>query len=116
MRVFISGRAEADLTLIYANLATRYDIDAAERFRARTERALAQLAQHPEVGPHPGWATRHKRLRFWMISKTNYIIYYEPLEERISIERVLDGRRDVHRIIELGIEDAPDEPDFNISS
>jgi plasmid stabilization system protein ParE len=109
MTVLISARAEADLARIYADLATRYDIDAAERFRMRAERALAQLSQHAFLGPHPAWATRHKGLRFWIISKTNYIVYYEPLEDTISIERVLDGRRDVHRIIELGIEEAPDQ-------
>jgi plasmid stabilization system protein ParE len=109
MTVLISARAEADLARIYAYLATHYDIDAAERFRARTERALAQLGEHAFVGPRPAWTTRHKRLRFWIISKTNYIIYYEILQDAVSIERVLDGRRDVHRIVELGIEDAPDD-------
>ena len=111
MTVLISARAEADLARIYADLAARYDIDSAERFRMRAERSLAQLGQHAFLGPHPSWATRHKRLRFWIISKTNYIIYYEPLEDAVSIERVLDGRRDVHRIVELGIEDAPEDPE-----
>jgi plasmid stabilization system protein ParE len=111
MRVLISGRAEADLARIYADLATRYELDAAEQFRIRAEKALALLEKFPELGPHPGWATRHTRLRFWVISKTNYIIYYERVEGAISIERVLDGRRDVHRIIELGIEEPPEETD-----
>jgi len=111
MIVLISGRAEADLAQIYAELATRYEIGAAERFRVRAETALRLLAQYPQIGPHPGWATRHKRLRFWIVSKTNYLIYYEALENSISIERVLDGRRDVHRIIELEIEEPPDESD-----
>jgi plasmid stabilization system protein ParE len=109
MTVLISARAEADLARIYADLAIRYDIDAAERFRARAERALAQLGSHALLGPHPAWATCHKRLRFWIISKSNYIIYYEALQDAVSIERILDGRRDVHRIVELGIEDAAEE-------
>jgi plasmid stabilization system protein ParE len=109
--VVISQSAEDDLARIYSYLRVHYDLDAAERFRFRAEKALAQLGQHPEIGPHPGWATRHQRLRFWIISKTNYIIYYESLEERVSIERILDGRRDVHRIIELGYEDKPEETD-----
>jgi plasmid stabilization system protein ParE len=111
MRVLISGRAEDDLARIYADLANRYELDAAEQFRNRTERALARLGKFPELGPHPGWATRHSRLRFWVISKTNYIIYYERVGDAVSIERVLDGRRDVHRIIELGIEEPPEERD-----
>ena len=90
-------------------IATRYDIDVAERFRVRAEKALAQVGQHPLLGPHPAWSTRHKRLRFWIVNKTNYVIYYEVVQDAVSIERVLDGRRDVHRIVELGIEDAPEE-------
>jgi hypothetical protein len=35
-------------------------------------------------------------------------MYYLPDQAGVSIERVLDGRRDVARIIELGMEDAPD--------
>jgi plasmid stabilization system protein ParE len=107
-QVVISQQAEDDLARIYSYLRIHNDIDTAERFRLRAERALTQLGQHPEIGPHPAWATRHHRLRFWIISKSNYIIYYEPLEDKVSIERVLDGRRDVHRIIELGFEDEPE--------
>jgi plasmid stabilization system protein ParE len=111
MRVLISRRAEADLANIYADLATRYEIDAAERFRGRAEKAIGLLGKHPELGPHPGWATRHTRLRFWVISKTNYLVYYEHVGDTVSIERVLDGRRDILRILESGIEDAPEETD-----
>ena len=105
MRVVISQRAETDLARIYAWLATHYDSEAAERFRARAERALIQLGEHPHLGPHPGWATHHKTLRFWIISRSGYVIYYESRREDVSIERVLDGRRDVCRIIEFGSED-----------
>jgi hypothetical protein len=35
----------------------------------------------------------------------NYLIYYEPREADFSIERVLDGRRDVRRIIEQGTDE-----------
>lgn len=40
-------------------------------------------------------------------SRTRYIIYYECRETEVSIERVLDGRRDVQRILELGMEGEP---------
>src|SRR5438067_2211471 len=109
MSVRISARAEEDLARIFAYLASRYDVEAAERFRMRAEKALGQLALHPQLGPSPGWATRHERLRFWVISRTNYIIFYEPGADGISIERVLEGRRDVNRIMELGIEEPSDE-------
>jgi plasmid stabilization system protein ParE len=109
MNLVISERAEDDLARIYTWLISEYEEEAAENFRSRAERALSQLAKHSELGPHPVWTLRHLNLRFWVISRTNYIIYYERTGDRISIERVLDGRRDVRRIIELGIEDPPDE-------
>lgn len=85
--------------------------DAAERFKLAAEKALELLGQHPELGPRPGWKTRHPRLRFWVISHfPNYLIYYEPRADAVSIERVLDGRRDVRRIIERSIEH-PDPED-----
>jgi plasmid stabilization system protein ParE len=111
MNVLISERAEEDLARIYAFLQTRYDSEVAESFRTKANRALAQLGKHPGLGPHPAWATRHKRLRFWLISRTNYIIFYESGSASISIERVLDGRRDVQRILEFGVEEPPDETD-----
>ena len=109
MSVLISSRAEEDLACIFAYLWTHHDPEAAERFRFRVEKAIRQLAENAELGPHPAWATRHKRVRFWIISKTNYIIFYEPTSQGLSIERILDGRRDVRRIIELGIEEPPAE-------
>jgi plasmid stabilization system protein ParE len=106
MKLVISDAAERDLARIYAWLATHYDLEAAERFRSGAETALSQLGKHPDLGPHPGWATRHRALRFWLISRSSYLIYYNVRGEEVSIERVLDGRRDVHRIIESGLEDS----------
>ena len=42
-----------------------------------------------------------------VISRSSYLIYYESREDADSIERVLDGRRDVRRVIELRSEDPP---------
>jgi toxin ParE1/3/4 len=111
VKVLISQRAGGDLAQIYAFLYAHAAPDVAERFRTNAEKALAHLGRHPETGPHPGWLTQHRSLRFWVISRTPYIIYYESRREEVSIERVLDGRRDVRRVIELGIEDEPEAAD-----
>ena len=109
MKVLISQRAEDDLACIYGRIATN-NSEVAERFRSEAERALKLLSKHPELGPRPGWPTRHTGLRFWVISRFhNYLIYYEFREDTVSIERVLDGRRDVRRIIEEGIEEPLDD-------
>lgn len=105
MKVLISRRAEEDLVRIYRRIAAQ-NPEAAERFRSEAEKALNLLGKHPELGPRPGWQTRHKRLRFWVISHFhNYLIYYEATPDAVSVERILDGRRDVRRIIEEVLED-----------
>ncbi len=106
MKVLISQRAEHDLAHIYGTIAAR-NPDAAKRFKTEAEKALALLAEHPELGPRPGWETRHTNLRFWVISRFhNYLIYYEPRATEVWVERVLDGRRDVRRVMEKDVDDA----------
>ena len=105
MNVLVSQRAEEDLARIYGTIAMS-NPDAAERFKLEAEKALALLSEHPELGPRPGWETCHRKLRFWVVSRfNNYLIYYELRENDLSVERVLDGRRDVRRIVEEGDED-----------
>ena len=105
MTARVSARAQSDLDCIFAYIATHQSLKAAERFLTLAKEAATFLLQHPLAGPHPRWATRHSALRFWVISKTNYLIYYFPMEDGVSIERVLDGRRDVRRIIKHGLEE-----------
>lgn len=108
MKARISARAQSDLDRIYACIYVKQGSRAADRFLELAQKATEFLVQQPLAGPHPRWATRHKTLRFWIISRTNFQIYYLPDEQGVSIERVLDGRRDVARIMELGMEDPPD--------
>ena len=108
MKPRISARAQGDLDRIFAHIFARQGPMAADRFLGLAQEAAEFLVQHPLAGPHPRWAMRHKTLRFWVISRTNFLIYYLPDERGVSIERVLDGRRDVARIIERGREEPPD--------
>lgn len=108
MNARISARAQSDLECIFAYISFRQGPKAAERFLELAQAAVGFLTQHPLAGPHPRWAARHKNLRFWVISGTNFLIYYHPDEFGVSIERVLDGRRDVARIIEAGAEGPSD--------
>ena len=109
MTARISARAREDLEHIYATIMHRQGDAPAERFLIGARDAVKFLLENPHAGPHPEWTSRHKDLRFWVISKTTYIIFYFPEPGGISIERVLDGRRDVKRIIDLRRE----EPDDN---
>jgi plasmid stabilization system protein ParE len=109
MKAQLSARALADLDRIYAYLYLNRSLAAADQFLQSAREAVEFLSQHPFAGPHPSWATRHRVLRFWVISGTRFLIFYIPGESEISIERVLDGRRDVVRIFEKGLEEPPEE-------
>ncbi len=111
MKARISGRAQSDLDQIYAYIYVSQGCNAADRFLNLARQAAVFLIQHPHAGPHPGWATQHKNLRFWVISGTKFLLYYFVEGNEVRIERVLDGRRDVKRIVEQGVDDAPPAPD-----
>ena len=105
MNARISTRARDDLDYIFACICARQGTQAGSQFLDLARDAVAFLVQHPGAGPHPRWTTRHSALRFWVISKTNFLIYYFADDDEVSIERVLDGRRDVRRVIEDGLEE-----------
>src|SRR5215813_13948131 len=105
MNARLSARARDDLAYIFAYISSRQGKEVGDRFLALAEQVVSFLAKNPEAGPHPRWKSRHKTLRYWVISKTNYLIYYFADESGVSIERVLDGRRDVTRVIERGSEE-----------
>jgi plasmid stabilization system protein ParE len=109
MNARLSGRAQHDLEVLYAYVFATRGVDAADRFLTIVRRAVEFIAQNPYAGPHPTWATRHQTLRFWVVRGTNFLIFYIPDEKEVSIERVLDGRKDVVRILEHGIEEPPEE-------
>lgn len=111
MKPRFSVRARNDLEYIYAFIFARQGSAAADEFVEQARTAVEFLLQNPEAGPHPRWATRHKELRFWVISRTNYLIFYFADKTGVSIERVLHGRRDVKRIMEQRVEDPPSKPE-----
>jgi hypothetical protein len=65
-----------DLDHIFAHIFIRQGAEAADRFlELANEAADFRPNTHGQV---PRWATRHKDLRFWVISRTNFLIYYLP--------------------------------------
>ena len=64
------------------------------------------LGKIPLQGRTLNWATRHKSLRFWPISRTRFLVFYVASESAVSIERILDGRRDVVALLEQGAEES----------
>jgi toxin ParE1/3/4 len=102
VKTVISERAEEDLAHVFAYIAQDRP-SSAEAFKSATEESFRLLATHPEIGPRVSFRTRHQGLRFWPINDfQNFVIYYVVEEDTVSIERVLDGRREVRRVLRTG--------------
>ena len=87
-----TSRAETDLAQIWAQLLLHGEafadrvIDLIDR---RCE-VIRQLPYGGEACPQFGHDMR------WFPAG-NYVIFYRPLEDRVQVVRVLDGRRDLNR-------------------
>jgi toxin ParE1/3/4 len=72
----------------------------AERFLKAVEKAIALLAEFPELGSRCEFRSPHiKDLRVWSIRRfKKYLIFYRPIENGIEIFRVLHGARDLEAL------------------
>jgi plasmid stabilization system protein ParE len=61
--------------------------------------AFRLLASRPEAG-HSRRDLTPLPVKFWSVF--SYLIAYDPAARPIAIVRVLDGRRDVHDILDRG--------------
>jgi toxin ParE1/3/4 len=95
-RVFKRAAARRDLVQHYVYLAENAGDAVADRFLECAESSFAALSEHPEMGA--ALALRRPELaalRKWRIRDfDNYLIFYEPRTEGVSIVRVLYATRD----------------------
>jgi len=100
LRVDISDRAEADPTNQYYWYIQNANLEVADRFLAEFDEMVTKLTRHPEL--------RHVR-RFrapelagirWFPVGGNFgahLIFYRKTEDILSVERVMQGARDLPR-------------------
>ena len=97
--------ARRDLVEHFIYLAENAALDTAERFLEQAERSFDDLVANPMIGAP--LALRHPQLsgmRKWRINNfDNYLIFYLPCPDGVSIVRVLHAARDWWGL--LGIED-----------
>ena len=86
------SRAEIDLIEIWGHIA-QDDPLAADRLLDRINAACGMLADYPQGGPRREDLARG--LRFYPVG--NYLIFYTPAEDGITVARVLHGARDYPR-------------------
>ena len=87
-----SSRAEIDLIEIWGHIA-KDDPLAADRQLDRIDAACKMLSGNPPGGPRREDLARG--LRFYPVG--NYLIFYTPSEDGITVARVLHGARDYPR-------------------
>jgi toxin ParE1/3/4 len=93
-----------DLVEHFVYLADNAGIDTAERFLANAETSFNDLADYPTMGaPLTLTNPALTGLRKWRVKDfENYLIFYLPRSDGVSIMRVLHGARDWWSL--LGIE------------
>ena len=94
--IHLRGAAKRDLLEHFVQLAENAGIDTAERFLANAETSFGALAGQPMMGApmvlrNPALAGMRK----WRVKDfDNYLIFYVPGADRVSIVRVLYRSRD----------------------
>jgi toxin ParE1/3/4 len=98
IRRWAARRDMVDIVYHYINAGS---LDSGRRFRVQAEATLRRLARMPGIGTHYDQEdTRLAGLRFFPISRfKNYLVFYRPTKNGIEVLRVLQGARDIHRIL-----------------
>jgi toxin ParE1/3/4 len=95
-RIFQRAAARRDLVEHYVYLASNAGEAVADRFLTNVEASFADLAAHPEMGAAlPMRRPELAQLRRWRIREfENFLIFYLPRSDGVSIVRVLYGTQD----------------------
>ena len=94
-RFTLSAQARQDLKDIKDYIA-RDSLDRAEEFIRAIARRFQKLAEFPGMGR--SYEELFPNLRGFPVS--NYIIFYRPSEQGISIDRILSGYRDIEDLFQ----------------
>ena len=100
-KVIFSEYVEPELTAIWEYVALD-NRDAADRFLESAQATFHELARMPHMGRARKFS--HERLRnlhsFRVKDFENYLIFYEPLPDGISVFHILHGARDLEQFFE----------------
>lgn len=100
-KVVIRAAARRDLVDHYRYLTSEADGEVADRFLVAANNSFVLLAGQPGLGPaisRPDPAL--KGLRKWRIADfENWLIFYQPRRNGVSIARVIHGSQDWWRLV-----------------
>lgn len=95
-RYVVSADARADLDEIWDYIASRSSAETATTFLWRFYDAFTSLAQSPSTGMAVPSLVEESVRKFPM---GNYLIYYRPMRGKVTIWRVLHGKRVQLRVL-----------------
>jgi toxin ParE1/3/4 len=101
--VYRRAAARADLIAHYVYLASQAGETVADRFLTNAETSFNDLAERPMIGsPLERSNPALLGMRKWRVNGfDNYLIFYLPRADGVSIVRVLHGARDWWRLLGL---------------
>jgi len=95
-RVYQRATARRDLIQHFVHLAETADQETADRFLTNARSTFADLAEQPRIGAPLNLSNPAlEHLRKWRVSGfENYLVFYLPRPNGVSIIRVLHASRD----------------------
>ncbi len=95
-RRILSHQANSDLEAIIDFIAME-SIQGAERVLSEFEETFVLLSRHPEIGHKRLDLVDNEELQFWPVR--SYLLVYRVLSGGPEVARIVDGRRDVPRVL-----------------
>ncbi len=108
-----SGRAEADLTNQYRWYLDNANLPVAERFLAAFDATVARILKAPTLGRSRKFRSAELHGIRSLIMGSGYashLIFYRISETTVSVERVMQGARDLERRLLEPPEGYPPQP------
>lgn len=102
-KVWQRAAARRDLVEHFVHLAENAGVDTAERFLAQAKASLEDLAEQPLMGaPLTLKRLELAGLRKWRVKDfDNYMIFYVPRPDGVSLVRVLHAARDWWSLLKI---------------
>lgn len=98
-QIFKRPQAERDIEEAFVYIAED-NLDVAVYFLAAVEDSIEQLAQFPLIGKQRSFTDkRFQHIRMWRVKDyTDYLIFYQVVDDRIEIIRMVHGSRDLNEM------------------
>ena len=89
MRIRWSGQANRDVNAIFDYLSER-SLRGVRTVLSRVEKRVASLRENPLLGP----AVFDTGARMLAVTRTDYVVYYQVVQQEIIVLRVLHGAQE----------------------